>query len=83
MEARNRHQKQQDVLNRIVKFLAGVFGQRTTTPGPKEKERGPSPHSVVRSSRLLIEDKKRENIPRVGIIEVQDEEASPTSTSGD
>ncbi|KAF9076727.1 hypothetical protein BDP27DRAFT_1312491 [Rhodocollybia butyracea] len=79
MEARNRHQKQQDVLNRIVKFLAGVFGQRSTTPGPKEQERGPSPHSVVRSSRLMIGDKKRESFPRVEVVEVQDEEAASSA----
>ncbi|KAJ4478203.1 hypothetical protein J3R30DRAFT_3479998 [Lentinula aciculospora] len=79
MEARNRHQKQQDTINRIIKFLAGVFSHQATNATAKEKERGPS-HSVVRSSRLMIEDKKGEAVPKVGIVEVQDEEAvSPIS----
>ncbi|KAJ3882904.1 transcription factor Hsf1 [Lentinula edodes] len=81
MEARSRHQKQQDTLNSIIKFLAGVFGHQAANSGAKEKERGgPSSHSVVRGSRLMIEDKKRDLATRVGIVEVQDEEAgSPAS----
>ncbi|KAJ3869406.1 hypothetical protein EV359DRAFT_29938 [Lentinula novae-zelandiae] len=81
MEARSRHQKQQDTLNSIIKFLAGVFGHQAANSGTKEKERGgSSSHSVVRGSRLMIEDKKRDLATRVGIVEVQDEEAgSPAS----
>ncbi|KIK68054.1 hypothetical protein GYMLUDRAFT_191059 [Collybiopsis luxurians FD-317 M1] len=84
LEARGRHQKQQDTINRIVKFLAGVFGQHATTSPGKEKERGGT-SPVVRAPRLMIEDKKRENVvPKVGIVEVQDEEAaSPVSVSRD
>ncbi|KAJ3970565.1 hypothetical protein EV361DRAFT_915360 [Lentinula raphanica] len=78
MEARTRHQKQQDTINRIIKFLAGVFSHQAGAT--KEKDRGSSPHPVVRSSRLMIEDKKREPVPKVGIVEVRDEEAgSPIS----
>ncbi|KAF9006755.1 hypothetical protein BDQ17DRAFT_306188 [Cyathus striatus] len=33
MTARNRHQKQQDTINKIVKFLAGMFGNHTDTNG--------------------------------------------------
>lgn len=85
MDARSRHQKQQDTINRIVKFLAGVFGQHgTSSPGGKDQERGPSPHSVLRSSRLMIEDKKRDNnVPKVGIVEVQDEEAASPISRGE
>lgn len=80
MEARSRHQKQQDTLNSIIKFLAGVFGHQAANSGAKEKERGGPSHSVVRGSRLMIEDKKRDLATRVGIVEVQDEEAgSPAS----
>ncbi|KAF5390617.1 hypothetical protein D9757_002718 [Collybiopsis confluens] len=82
LEARSRHQKQQDTINRIVKFLAGIFGHHSASPSGKEKERGSST-PVVRGSRLMIEDKKRENaIPKVGIVEVPDEEdTSPMSVS--
>ncbi|KAF7359442.1 Transcriptional factor [Mycena sanguinolenta] len=56
--ARARHQKQQDTINRIVKFLAGVFASHGS-PVHKEDVRGsPSPRSVVprRQSRLMIEN---------------------------
>ncbi|KAJ7694126.1 hypothetical protein B0H17DRAFT_1009405 [Mycena rosella] len=56
--ARARHQKQQDTINRIVKFLAGVFGHHAGSPVHKE-DVGDSPPSraVVprRQSRLMIE----------------------------
>ncbi|KAK7470554.1 Heat shock transcription factor [Stygiomarasmius scandens] len=73
MEARTRHQKQQDTINRIVKFLAGIFGQATN--GNRDKNQGSSPsHSVVPGTRLMIEDSKRDNVPKVGIVEIQDED---------
>ncbi|THV08464.1 hypothetical protein K435DRAFT_959027 [Dendrothele bispora CBS 962.96] len=77
MEARNRHQKQQDTINRIVKFLAGIFGQHG--PGNRDKKQSdPQSHSVVPGTRLMIEDGKREAGSKVGIVEVQDEDnASP------
>ncbi|KAJ7109142.1 HSF-type DNA-binding-domain-containing protein [Mycena epipterygia] len=56
--ARTRHQKQQDTINRIVKFLAGVFGHHSGSPVHKEDVGGSPPsHAVVprRQSRLLIE----------------------------
>ncbi|KDR69299.1 hypothetical protein GALMADRAFT_77741 [Galerina marginata CBS 339.88] len=34
MAARTKHQKQQDTINRIVKFLAGVFGHHAAAAGP-------------------------------------------------
>lgn len=74
MDARSRHQKQQDTINKIIKFLGSLFTTHAT-PAGKEKERGPASHSVVRGSRLMIEDKKRDVVPKVGIVEVQDEDA--------
>ncbi|KAJ7684944.1 hypothetical protein DFH06DRAFT_1028126 [Mycena polygramma] len=56
--ARARHQKQQDTINRIVKFLAGVFGHHAGSPVHKEDVGGsPSSRAVVprRGSRLMIE----------------------------
>ncbi|KAJ6547325.1 hypothetical protein B0H19DRAFT_1165042 [Mycena capillaripes] len=56
--ARARHQKQQDTINRIVKFLAGVFGHHAGSPVHKEDvEVSPSSRAVVprRQSRLMIE----------------------------
>ncbi|KAF5344078.1 hypothetical protein D9758_008867 [Tetrapyrgos nigripes] len=74
MEARNRYQKQQDTINRIVKFLAGVFGHHTNS-SPRDSKQGDSPsHSVVPGARLMIEDTKRDSGPKVGIVEVRDED---------
>ncbi|KAJ7789404.1 hypothetical protein B0H14DRAFT_2397539, partial [Mycena olivaceomarginata] len=56
--ARARHQKQQDTINRIVKFLAGVFAGHGS-PVHKEDDvgrRSPPSHAVVprRQTRLMI-----------------------------
>lgn len=73
MNARAKYQKQQDTINRIVKFLAGVFGTANT----KEE----STTSVVGSrwpNRFMIEDTKRNG---KGIVEMEDLEAlSPVET---
>ncbi|KAJ7632400.1 transcription factor Hsf1 [Roridomyces roridus] len=56
--ARARHQKQQDTINRIVKFLAGVFGHHQGSPVHKEDVGSSPPSRAVvprRQSRLLIE----------------------------
>ncbi|EGN95880.1 hypothetical protein SERLA73DRAFT_60481 [Serpula lacrymans var. lacrymans S7.3] len=75
MAARERHKKHQDTINRILKFLAGVFGHADS---PIRKENGshsPS-HAVVsrKPQRLMIADgpaKKRS----VEINEIVDEES--------
>ncbi|KAL0576927.1 Heat shock transcription factor [Marasmius crinis-equi] len=73
IEARQRHQRQQDTINRIIKFLAGVFGQQVSN-SPREKDDGESsPHPVVPGSRLMIEGRKQ-GPGKVEITEVQDEE---------
>ncbi|KAG6918823.1 hypothetical protein DXG01_011226 [Tephrocybe rancida] len=57
MDARQKHQKQQDTINRIVKFLAGVFGTRAS-PHKDDVVDSNSSRAVVprRQSRFLIED---------------------------
>ncbi|KAK7060568.1 Heat shock transcription factor [Paramarasmius palmivorus] len=75
MEARQRHQRQQDTINRIIKFLAGVFGQHVSASPRGEKDAGSPSHSVVPGPRLMIEDRKRgSGNGKVEITEVQDEE---------
>ncbi|KAF7322780.1 Transcriptional factor [Mycena chlorophos] len=56
--ARARHQKQQDTINRIVKFLAGVFGNHVGVKDDVVAVSAASPSRVVvprRQSRLMIE----------------------------
>lgn len=85
MEARARHQKQQDTINRIVKFLAGVFGN--STPATKDNERHPSPTvKPMQPTRLMIEGRRRDSGGgKVEITEVMDEDdirdPSPLPTS--
>ncbi|KAG6840853.1 hypothetical protein C0991_003723 [Blastosporella zonata] len=57
MDARQKHQKQQDTINRIVKFLAGVFGNRAS-PHKDDVVGSNSSRAVVprRQPRFLIED---------------------------
>ncbi|KAF7304737.1 Transcriptional factor [Mycena kentingensis (nom. inval.)] len=55
--ARARHQKQQDTINRIVKFLAGVFGSHVSKDDVASSPSPSSSRVVVprRKSRLMIE----------------------------
>ncbi|KAF7338498.1 Transcriptional factor [Mycena venus] len=55
--ARVRHQKQQDTINRIVKFLAGVFAGHGSPVHKEDVGRSPPSHAVVprRQTRLMIE----------------------------
>ncbi|KAG7096866.1 hypothetical protein E1B28_004273 [Marasmius oreades] len=83
METRERHQRQQDTINRIIKFLAGVFGQQVSV-SPREKEDGrSSPHPVVPGTRLMIEGRKHGSGGKVEITEVQDEENTNSAHSRD
>ena len=54
LEARERHQKQQDTINRILKFLAGVFGNSAAT---NKGAAHPSPPGGIprKRQRLMIE----------------------------
>ncbi|GBE81888.1 hypothetical protein SCP_0402620 [Sparassis crispa] len=50
---RQRHDKHQDTINRILKFLAGVFGN---SADPKDGSRSPSAVVPVARQRLMISD---------------------------
>ncbi|PPR01825.1 hypothetical protein CVT24_001793 [Panaeolus cyanescens] len=81
LAARAKHQKQQDTINRIVKFLAGVFGNQAgggngsvggspTTPGGQngKDDMGGSVGLARRRARLMIEDTNRDG-PRKSMVE--------------
>ena len=73
MTARERHKKHQDTINRILKFLAGVFGHQSTPVHKDDGGHSPSRGAVVPRipQRLLIEDSKGKG---VSISEVDSEE---------
>ncbi|EPQ57815.1 hypothetical protein GLOTRDRAFT_35481 [Gloeophyllum trabeum ATCC 11539] len=86
LAARERHKKQQDTINRILKFLAGVFGQGSA---PKHDGSHSPPAMMPRKrQRLMIGDMDRMDgkARAVEITDVDDEEdeemhlRSPTST---
>lgn len=82
MEARNRHTQQQDTVNRIIRFLAGIFGQQGGASAHSESDPGPSNASaVVPRTRLMIEDRERSKDPhhKVRVVEVEDEDAKSVS----
>ncbi|THH31101.1 hypothetical protein EUX98_g3065 [Antrodiella citrinella] len=59
LAARERHKKHQDTINRILKFLAGVFGHAAGTGQHKSDVSPTSPPRVViprKRQRLMIED---------------------------
>lgn len=80
LAARAKHQKQQDTINRIVKFLAGVFGHQATggASGVAAASPGVPVNSHVkddglgdgtkRRMRLMIEDAKRDG-PTKSMVE--------------
>ncbi|KAG5634984.1 hypothetical protein H0H81_000135 [Sphagnurus paluster] len=82
LEARAKHQKQQDTINRILKFLAGVFGSRANPHKDDIVESIPS-RAVVprRHSRFLIEDVrsvKDAEDPKYPVIETPHSIPSPS-----
>ncbi|KAI5124561.1 hypothetical protein M0805_003083 [Coniferiporia weirii] len=54
LDARERHKKQQDTINRILKFLAGVFGN-SATPRKGSPSDGSPPAIPRKRQRLMIE----------------------------
>ena len=85
LASRGRQQKQQDTINRIVKFLAGVFGQHTPgggTPGVAAGQHGKEDGvdgatgmgpGTKRKMRLMIEDAKRDGPKKTFIEELNNE----------
>jgi len=75
MTARERHKKHQDTINRILKFLAGVFGHQST-PVHKD-DGGSSPRGVVVPripQRLLLGGGTDTKGKGISIAEVHDDE---------
>jgi hypothetical protein len=74
--ARERYKGQQDTINRILKFLASVFGRATGHDGKDVDGRGASTPLVVRrSQRLLIGNGPENNKPKgVEVLEVEDDD---------
>ncbi|CAL1705521.1 unnamed protein product [Somion occarium] len=77
LAARERHKKHQDTINRILKFLAGVFGQ-----GAEHKHEG-SPDSIQRKRpRLMIGDVTTNEKRKAATVEevVDDDDKRSVST---
>jgi hypothetical protein len=84
MEARTRHTQQQDTVNRIIRFLAGIFGQQGGASSHSESDPGPSnAGAVIPRTRLMIEDRERSKDPhnKVRVVEVEDEDARDSPSS--
>lgn len=58
MASRERHKKHQDTINRILKFLAGVFGNGAASPVHKSDDGEPQidVHVPRKRQRLMIAD---------------------------
>lgn len=58
MASRERHKKHQDTINRILKFLAGVFGNTAASPVHKSDDGDPQidAHVPRKRQRLMIAD---------------------------
>lgn len=61
MASRERHKKHQDTINRILKFLAGVFGNAASSPVHKSDDGDPQidVHVPRKRQRLMIADSNR------------------------
>ncbi|KAG9219679.1 hypothetical protein CCMSSC00406_0005999 [Pleurotus cornucopiae] len=67
--SRVRLEKQQDTINRIVRFLAGAFGQRTPvgSPAGADSDQALSTPMPSQTLRLMIGDKESVDVPDDGI----------------
>ena len=76
LAARERYKSQQDTINRILKFLASVFGRATGHDGKDVDGQGASTPLVVRrGQRLLIDNGIESNKPKgVEVVEVEDDD---------
>ena len=76
LAARERYKSQQDTINRILKFLASVFGRATGHDGKDVDSHGASTPLVVRrGQRLLIGNGTESNKPKgVEVVEVEDDD---------
>ena len=75
MVTRERYKSQQDTINRILKFLASVFGRATSHDGKDVDGHGSSTPLVHRNQRLLIGNGPENNKPKgVDVVEVEDDD---------
>lgn len=75
MVTRERYKSQQDTINRILKFLASVFGRATSHDGKDVDGHGTSTPLVRRSQRLLIGNGPENTKPKgVEVVEVEDDD---------
>ncbi|KAH8107095.1 hypothetical protein BXZ70DRAFT_1061152 [Cristinia sonorae] len=84
LAARERHKKHQDTINRILKFLAGVFGH-TAGSGEHKTDGSPgSPPRVViprKRQRLMIQDVDKSKEPSVQEVEDEDDPMNAHETN--
>jgi HSF-type DNA-binding len=76
LDARERYKSQQDTINRILKFLASVFGRATGHDGKDVDGHGASTPLVVRRGQRLLIGNGTENNKHKGVevVEVEDDE---------
>lgn len=81
LTARERYKSQQDTINRILKFLASVFGRATDRDG-KDVDGHRSPTPLVRRNQLLIGNGP-ENTKHKGVevVEVEDDDNKSVAES--
>lgn len=77
LAARERHKRHQDTINRILKFLAGVFGRSGENVNKHEDHTDPSPRAVIprKRQRLMIGDGSNADKGKTTIVEEIDQEA--------
>ncbi|KAF9792162.1 hypothetical protein BJ322DRAFT_18106 [Thelephora terrestris] len=75
MASRERHKKHQDTINRILKFLAGVFGNAAASPVHKSDDGDPQidVHVPRKRQRLMIADGSRSGKTHARNASVSDE----------
>ncbi|TBU50314.1 hypothetical protein BD309DRAFT_849644 [Dichomitus squalens] len=75
--ARQRHAKHQDTINRILKFLAGVFGHTDDAGHSSDGSHSPPQVTPLMRQRLMIGDGRAPSkVRHVDIMEVEDDEAN-------
>lgn len=81
LAARERHKKHQDTINRILKFLAGVFGNSADAV----KHDGPSPPHVIprKRQRLMIGDGGISEKRKTALVEEVDDDDDGQSVRSD
>lgn len=81
LAARERHKKHQDTIDRIIKFLGGVFGNVFSPPKGPQNQNGSVSHTVYprnKRPRLMIEPGDALNSPNPEPLVSQLEEISDT-----